>query len=98
MPRSRPSLLPGRSALLVRPLVGRSLVGRLTSIWLLMSVRLRWWIRQLTLVRRRLPLPLVRLALVVRIPWWLLAHDAPPHGSGAVLSHVKNAPKTLEVC
>ena len=47
----------------------------------------------------RLTLPLVRLALAVRIPWRLLAHDALPRTApGAVLSHFKDAPKTSEVC
>ncbi len=98
MPWSRPGLLAVRSVLLVGLPVGRPLVGRLTCIWLLLSVGLLRRIRRLTLVGR-VTLPLVRLALAVRIPGRLLAHDALPRTApGAVLSHFKDAPKTSEVC
>ena len=89
---SRPGLLAVRLALLVGLPVKRSLVGRLTWIWLLLSVRLLRRIRRLTL-------PLVRLVLAVRIPWRLLAHDALPcTAPDAVPSHFKDAAKTSEVC
>jgi hypothetical protein len=72
MPRSRPGLLAVWLALPIGLSVLRALVGRLTRIWLLLSVGLLRRVRRLTL------LPLERLVLAIRIPWRMLAHDTLP--------------------
>jgi hypothetical protein len=86
MPGSRPGLLAVRLALLVGLHVGRPLVGRLSRIWLLLSVRP---LRRM----RRLTLPLARLVPAIRIPWRMLAHDALPlQGRSKGINGVQRVP------
>jgi len=91
MPRRRPGLLTVRLTLVRLP------VRRLAWIWLLLPIRLLRRIRRLTLVGR-LTLPLVRVALAVRIPWRLLAHDALPcTAPSAVPSRFKKALEDIRI-
>jgi len=69
---------------LLRRAVSKTGVGCLANGWRSVWLALIWLTRELLLLKR--PLTLVRLTLVwrldlllpVRIPWWLLAHDALP--------------------
>jgi hypothetical protein len=83
-------------ALRVRRLVGLALIGRLALVWLFLPVRLLWRIRRPALVG--LTLPLVRIVLSVRIPRWLLAHDALPCTASLPCVPLQDAPKRLVVC